>query len=109
MHSGGLAAAIVQRYPHQNIFRIRLRIFDKYVVITVLVEYARIEQFEFWLISATSRVFFAKLLVGELLLGIFVEHLKIRMRRRGIEVIIDLLHVLSVVSFGVGQPEQTLF
>ncbi len=46
--------------------------------------------------------------VRELALRILVEHLQVRVRRRRVEVVVELLHVLAVVALAVGEPEQPL-
>ena len=62
----------------------------------------------FRLVFAASAVFFHPPGVGKFLVGIFVEHLKVGMRGRGIQVIVEFLDVLSMVAFAVGKPEQAL-
>ena len=52
--------------------------------------------------SSTSRAY------GILGLRILVERLHVRMRRRRIEVVVALLHVLAVVALRAGQAEQPL-
>src|ERR1700730_18630750 len=42
-------------------------------------------------------------------LWILVEHLQIRMRRRRIEIVVLLLHILAVIALAVGQAEEPLF
>ena len=46
--------------------------------------------------------------VGKLALRILVEHLQVGVRRRGVEVVVQLLHVLAVVALAVGQAEEPL-
>ena len=46
--------------------------------------------------------------VGKRPLRILVEHLQIGMRRRGIEVVVQLLDVLAMISLGIGQAKQPL-
>src|SRR5262249_42753249 len=45
---------------------------------------------------------------GEPALWVLVEHLEVGVGRSGIEVVVDLLHVLAVVALPVGQSEQPL-
>ena len=49
--------------------------------------------------SSTSRVYGCPL-------GVLVEHPKVGMRRRCVEVVVELLDVLSVIPLGIRQPEQ---
>src|SRR5262249_22947141 len=46
--------------------------------------------------------------VRVLVVRVLVERLQVRARRRGVEVIVQLLAVLTVVALGPGQPEQPL-
>ena len=73
------------------------------------IENAGVEQFKFRIVLPAPRVFVHKLIVRKFRLRIFVQALAIRMRRRGIEVVIALLDIFAVISFGPGQAEQTLF
>src|SRR5262249_10229630 len=41
-------------------------------------------------------------------LGVLVERLQVRARRCRIEIVVELLHVLAVVSLRAGQPEEAL-
>ena len=50
----------------------------------------------------------APVLVGEGPLRILVQHLEIGVGRRGVEEVVQLLHVLAVVAFAVGQAEEPL-
>src|SRR5262249_46542787 len=47
--------------------------------------------------------------VRELALRVLVQRSHVGVRRRGIEVVVALLHVLSVVAFVPGETEQALF
>ena len=98
----------MNRDPHQNIVRTGFRVFDEDIEITVVIEQARVQQFKFRLIRAAPVILLDELRVGKFRLRILVKHLEIGMGRCGIEVIIQLLHILAVVALGVGQAKQTL-
>ena len=74
----------------------------------MVVEDARVEQFELRVLSAPPAVLFDQAGVRELGLRILVEGLQVRRGGRRVQVEIALLHVFAVVAFGVGQAEQAL-
>ena len=109
MQHRGVWASIPSRDFHQDVARLALRVLDEDIEISVLSEYAGIEQFVFWLVAAAARIFANQSGIGKRALGVLVEHLQIGMRRRRVQVEVMLFDVLAVVSFGVRQAEQTLF
>jgi hypothetical protein len=48
-------------------------------------------------------------IVGKRPLRIFIEHLEVRMRRRGVEVVVKLFDVFAVISLAVREAEKALF
>ena len=91
---------------HEHRIRPAFCVFNKHVEVTIVIEQARIQELELWVIGAAPAVFLEELGVGESGLRILVEHLQIGVRGRGVEVIVQLLDVFAVIAFGVGQPEQ---
>src|SRR5262249_8446082 len=57
---------------------------------------------------APAAVFLGQPRIRELLLRVLVEHLQVRVRRGGVEVVVQLLDVLTVAALGVGQAEEAL-
>jgi len=94
---------------HQQVVRTRLGIFDKDVVIPIVVEEAGIEQLEFRLILAAAAVFFDELTVRKLALWVLVQHLQVRVRRRRIDIVVEFFRVLAVISFAIREAENALF
>src|SRR5215813_238840 len=74
----------------------------------MVIEDARIGQFELALELAAPAVFLDEPRIRELGLGIFVEGLHVRVRRRRIEVKVLLLHVLAVIALIGREAEQAL-
>ena len=85
-----------------------LGVLDEDVEVAVVVEDAGVEQLELRLVLAAAAVLLDQPGVGKLALRILVEHLQVGVRRRGVEVVVELLHVLAVVALAVGQAEQAL-
>ena len=99
----------MDRHPEQGVVGRGLGEFHEDVEIAICIEDAGVEQLEFRLISAATAILGAEPCVGELLLRILVQHLHVGMRRRGVEVVVQLLDVFAVVAFAVGQAEKPLF
>ena len=106
MNGCGLRSAIMNRDPHEDVFRPGFGVFDQDVEIAVIVEDAGIQQFKFRLVLAAPAIFLHQLRIGKFPLRIFVEHFQVRMRRRGVEVIIKFLHVLAVIAFAVRETKE---
>src|SRR5215813_13469048 len=66
-------ASIGRAYADEYVFGSRFRVFDDDIEITILVEYARVHQLKFRLLTATTPVFFGEPRVRELGLWVFVE------------------------------------
>jgi hypothetical protein len=101
-----LGAAIVRGHLHQDVVGCGLCVLDEHVEVGVGVEQAGVEQLELRLLRAALPVLVQQPAVREFSLRIFVQHFQEGMRRRRIEVVVELLDVLAVVSLAVGQPEQ---
>src|SRR5262249_33878169 len=86
-----------------------LGIFDKDIEVAIIVEDSRVEQFKLRLVFPTTPVLLNEARIGKLSLGIFVEHLQIRVGRRGIEVVINFFHVFAVIPLAISETEQALF
>ena len=78
------------------------------IEVAVVVEDPGVEQLEFGLGLPALAVHPHQGFVGVLRLRILVERLQVGVRRRGVEVVVQLLHVLAVVPLGPGEPEEPL-
>src|SRR6185503_9887035 len=103
-----LGTAIVYRDAHQHVIGVRLRVFDEHVEVAILCERAGVEQLVLGLAARPLLTLLHQLRVWIGALRVLVEHLQIGMSRRRVEVVIELLHVLAVIAFAVGQSEQPL-
>src|ERR1700732_1927126 len=102
-------SAIANRNLHQDIFRRSLAILDEHIKVTLLVEGVRIDQLELRILFAPAAILSYEPAVGEFPLGILVKHFEIRMRRRGVEVVVKFLNVFAVISLTVREAEKPLF
>ena len=97
---------VVNRDLNQHMFRRLLGVLDEHVEITVVVKYARVEQFVFEFVASALAIRVDKLRVGKRRLRILVQIFHVRVGRRAVQVEIVFLDVFSVVAFVVGQPKQ---
>jgi hypothetical protein len=110
MNRSRLRPAVVDGDPHEHIVGIGLGIFDIDVEVAVVIEDAGIDQFEFHRRRALATcVLLEQPFVGVCGLRQLVELARVGVARDGIEIVVDLLDVLAVVAFLVGQAEQALF
>ena len=93
---------------HQHIVDTGLGVFDENVEIPVIVERTRIQQLVFRRTDSAPPVLGNEIRIGERSLRIFVEHLEVGMRRRRIQVVIELLDVLAMIALAVREAEQPL-
>jgi hypothetical protein len=106
---GRLRTAVVDGNEHQDVVGAGLGVLDEDVEIAVAVEDAGVEDLEFRVLLAAAAVLLHQAGVRKFRLWIFIEHLEIGARRRGVEVVVELLDVLAVVPLAVGEAEQALF
>src|SRR5262249_42106133 len=105
---GRLGAAVVSTDADEDVLRRRLGVLHEDVEVAVLVEHAGVEQLVLKFGPAAPAAGLDEGAVGEGGLGVLVEVLHVRVRRRAVEVEVILLDVLAVVALTVGQPEQPL-
>ena len=106
MNSGGLGAAVRDCQPDEHVVRTGLRVLDGDIEVTAVREDAGVRELELGIVRAAATVLFHELRVGKLGLGVLVERLQVRVRRRGVEVVVAFLHVLAVVALGAGEAEE---
>ena len=73
-----------------------------------LVEHTGVDQLVLGVVEPAAAVLGQQVGVGELGLGVVVAPREPRVRRRGVDVPVALLHVLPVVALLAGEPEQAL-
>ncbi len=108
VEGGRVRAAIGRAHADQEVVDSRLRVLDGDVPVAVVVEDAGVEELELRRPAGPPAVFLEQRLVREGGLRILVEALHVRVRGRGVEVEVALLHVLAVVAFLAGETEQAL-
>ncbi len=106
MDRSGLRTAVRDRYLDEEIVRIGLRVLNDHVEVALLVEDAGLVQLELGLVPSARAVLLDQPLVREPCLRVLVETPHVGMRRRGVQVVVVLLHVLPVIAFGAAEAEQ---
>src|SRR5690348_6876811 len=96
MQFGGIRTAIDRIDADQNIVGTGFRVFDKNIEVTVIVKEACVDQLKFRVMLAASAIFLEQLSVREFPVWIFVKKFHVRMRRRGVEIIIVFFYILAV-------------
>jgi hypothetical protein len=95
-----LRTTVAHLNAHADVFRAGFGVLDKHVKVALSVEDARVHEFVLCLRGAALAALLDELLIGIGSLRILVEVLHVRMRWRGIEVEIILLHILAMVGLG---------
>ena len=108
MDLGRIGAAIAHRHLHQDVVGRRFGIFDIDVEIAVGVEDAGVDDLELRLLARAPRVLLHQMRIGKFRLGIFVEHMRVAVGRRRIEVVVELLDVLAVIALAIAEAEHPL-
>src|SRR5436309_14290200 len=108
MQFGILRAAVANRDFDQDVRRCFLGVLYKDIEIAVLRENAGIEQLIFKFVASSLPVRLNQVGIGIGGLRILVEVLHVGVGQRRIEIEIVLLHILPVIAFAVGKPEQAL-
>ena len=93
----------------ENIVFVCFGIFDHDIEVAVLVKDARIQKLKLVVLVPPPAVLLHQLTVREGTLRILVQHFQIAVRRRAVQIVVILLHILAVIAFRSGQTEQPLF
>src|ERR671923_1685136 len=102
-------STIRNRQANQNVILRSLGVFGEHIEVTMLIKNTRIDQFELWRTQAAPAILLDQPGVRIFGLRILVQRLHVRMRRRRVEIVVELLYVLAVVAFRSRQTEESLF
>ena len=108
MQLGRIRSTVDSRDPYQYVFRVGFGVFHEDVEVSIFIEDAGVEELILHVVFGTSPVRLYQIGIGIRRLRILVEVLHIRVCGRAVEVEVILLHILSVITFAVGQSEQPL-
>src|ERR1039457_6903458 len=108
MQPRGFRPAVPRRDADSDVFGGRLRVFHEDVEVAVLAESAGINQFVFGILTRALCILADEFVVGKWHLRIFVQELQIGTRRSGVEIVVILFYVLTVIPFAIREPEKPL-
>jgi len=106
VEGGGVRAAIGEGEADEGVVGAGFGVFGEDVEVAVFVKDAGVGEFKFAVGLGAGVVFGDKTVVGEGVLGVFIEGAAIGVGGRGVEVVIEFLDVFAVVAFGVGEAEE---
>src|SRR5581483_6214680 len=109
MQRRGIGAAIGHGDPDQHIVRRGLRVLRRHIEVAALVENAGIDQLILGIVAGAAAILGDQLVVRIRALGILVERAHVGVRRRVLEVVVALLHVLAMIALGPREAEESLF
>ena len=101
-------AAVVRGDPDEDVFGSGLGILDEDVEVAVLRKHPRIQQLVFRSLAPAAPILFHQFRIGEGRLRVLIKKPHAGVRRCGVQIEVVLLHILAVVAFVAGQPEQAL-
>src|SRR5581483_5770308 len=93
---------------HHDVTGFALRVFDEDIEVAVLVEQPGIYQLVLRPAYPAAAILFRQVVVRIFALRVLVEHLEVRMARRGVQVVVQLLDVLPMITLAIGESEQPL-
>jgi len=101
--------AVPDRNKHVHCRRIDPRVLDEDVNVAILVEDSGIDELVFPLMLPPGAIGFDKIRIRNLRLRIFVEHFQVGVGGGGIQVVIELLAIFSVIALRIGKAKETFF
>ena len=101
--------AVPDRNKHVHCRRIDPRVLDEDVKVAILVEDSRIDELVFPLMLPPGAIGFDKIRIRKFRLRIFVEHFQVGVGGGGIQVVIELLAIFSVIALRIGKAKETFF
>src|SRR5215467_145633 len=96
------------RDADQQVLRIGLGVLYKDVEISVVIEYASVDQFILELFPRPAPIRFNQIPIRKFALRVLIEILHVRVCRSTVQVKVIFLHIFTVIAFAVGEPEQSL-
>ena len=98
--------AISDGEADQHVVGRRFGVLGEDVEVAILVERARINEFELRIGFAAATILFDKPAVGKLALRILIQRLHVGMRGRRIEIVVALLYILAMIALRAGETEE---
>src|SRR5271170_4184337 len=98
LHIRRLGSTVGNGYTDQNVINIALGVLGGDIEVAIFLEDAGLFDLKLWVELAAAAVLFEQAGIRKLGLRVLVETLEIGVGGRGVEVIINLFHILAVVA-----------
>src|SRR5438067_1639449 len=100
--------AVRNRQANENVVLIGLSVFRKDIEVAVVIKDSTVDEFKLCCPQTAPPIFLDQTRIRKFRLRVFIERLHVGMRRRRVEVVVELLYVLAVIPFGAGKTEKAL-
>src|SRR5437868_13129175 len=100
--------AVRNRQANEDVVFVSLGVFCKDIEVAVVSKGSTVDEFKLSCAQATLPIFLDQTRIRKFRLRVFVERLHVGMRRRRVEVVVELLYVLTVIALGASETEETL-
>src|SRR5436190_20376762 len=100
--------AVRNRQANEDVVVVGFGVFRKDIEVAVVIKGSAVDKFELSCPQTASPIFLDETRIRKFRLRIFVERLHVGMRRRRVEVVVELLYVLTVIALGASETEETL-
>ena len=106
---GCFVIAVMDIDPDEDVAGVLFRVADGDVEVFLFIEDAGVEDLVFRLLTRAFAVLLQQLFIGEFLLRVFVQVFHVVVSGRIVQIVVEFLDVLAVISFGITKPEKTFF
>src|SRR5207249_4985537 len=100
--------AVRNRQANKNVVLVGLGIFRKDIEVAVVIKGSAVDEFKLSCAQTAAPIFLDETPIRKFRLRVFVKRLHVRMRRRRVEVVVELLYILTVIALGAGETEEAL-
>src|SRR5206468_7412405 len=100
--------AVCNRQANEDVVLVGLGVFRKDIEVAVVIKGSAVDEFKLGCAQTAPPIFLDETRIRKFRLRVFVKRLHVRMRRRRVEVVVELLYVLTVIALGAGETEQPL-
>src|SRR6516164_408177 len=104
----GVSTTVVDGESNDDVFGRCLGVLDEHIEVAIVVEHTGVDELIFAIPPGPLLIGDDEILIGVGTLRVLVEVLHVRVRRRAVQIEVVLLHVLAVVTFGIGESEEPL-
>src|SRR6266568_6331087 len=100
--------AVRNRQTNEHVVLVGLGVFRKDIEVAVVIKGSAVDELKLSCPQTAPPIFLDQTRIRKFRLRVFVERLHVGMRRRRVEVVVELFYVLTVIALGAGETEQAL-